>query len=182
MNKLPVARNTNIVVQTSDKEVLIYDLNTDKAYNLNETSSIVYQACDGKTTFTELTANHGLTNDVIFLAIDELIKEHLIEKNNEYNSPFDGMSRRKVLRQIGIASMVALPVIVSLTAPTAAMAQSSCINPGGRPTGTAAATNEHIVGSGTCADFNSRCCDNSATGSCTPEAGFPGHFFCTCTC
>ena len=51
MNKLPIARNKDIVVQTLDKEVLIYDLNTHKAYNLNETSSIVYQACDGKTSF-----------------------------------------------------------------------------------------------------------------------------------
>jgi hypothetical protein len=182
MNKLPIARNENIVVQISGKEVLIYDLNTNRAYNLNETSSIIYQACDGKTTFTELTAKYGFTDDVIFLAIDELSKEHLIEKSDEYNSPFKGLSRRAVLRKAGIASMVALPVIVSLTAPTAAMAQSSCVNPGGRAPGTAAATNEHIVGSGTCADFNSRCCDNTATGSCTPEAGFPGHFFCTCTC
>jgi hypothetical protein len=58
MNKLPIARNADIVVQTLGKEVLIYDLNTHKAYNLNETSAIVYQACDGKTLFDELREKH----------------------------------------------------------------------------------------------------------------------------
>ena len=38
MNILPFARTADIVVQTLGEEILIYDLNTNKAYNLNETS------------------------------------------------------------------------------------------------------------------------------------------------
>jgi hypothetical protein len=58
--------------------------------------------------------------------LDELKKENLIEDNNSYVSPFSGMNRREVIRRIGFASVVALPVISSLIAPTAAMAQSVC--------------------------------------------------------
>jgi hypothetical protein len=124
MNKLPLAKTKDIVVQTLGKEILIYDLNTHKAYNLNETSSIVYQACDGRTFFTELKAKNKLTDEIIYLALDELKKENLIEESDGYDSPFEGMSRREVIRKVGFASMIALPVISSLVAPTAAMAQS----------------------------------------------------------
>lgn len=125
MNKLPLARNTDVVVQALGKEILIYDLHTHKAYNLNETSSIVYQACDGKTTFDELKLRTKFSDEIIFLALDELIKEKLVTENRVYNSPFSGMSRREAIRKAGFATMIALPVISSLVAPTAAMAQSA---------------------------------------------------------
>ena len=43
----PKARKENLVVQESNGEVLIYDLDTNKAFCLNETSALVWQACDG---------------------------------------------------------------------------------------------------------------------------------------
>lgn len=124
MNKLPLARSTDIVVQTIGKEVLIYDLNTHRAYNLNETSSIVYHACDGNTTFSELKSKANFTDGIIFFAIDELRKNNLLE-NNSFVSPFNDLSRREVIKKVGLASIIALPVISSLVAPTAAMAQSA---------------------------------------------------------
>lgn len=133
MNKLPIARSRDIVVQKVEKETLIYDLITFKAYNLNETASLVYQACDGKTTFEKLKRKHGFNDEIIFLALEQLKKDKLIEVDDSYISPFAGMSRREVIRKAGIASMIALPVISSLVAPTAASAQSvdcSCVNPG----------------------------------------------------
>lgn len=125
MNKLPLARTADIVVQELGKEVLIYDLNTHKAYNLNETSSIVYKACDGKTTLSELTRQTKFTDEIIFLALDELKKENLIEADDSYHSPFAGMTRRQAIRKAGLASMVAIPLLASLKAP-AAVAALSC--------------------------------------------------------
>lgn len=124
MNNLPLARTTGVVVQDLGKEILVYDLNTDKAYNLNETSATIYQACDGKTSIEELRVKTKFTDEIIFLAIDELQKENLIEEDSSFVSPFARLSRREVIRRVGLASMVALPVIASLVAPTAAMAQS----------------------------------------------------------
>lgn len=124
MNKLPIARNTDVVIQRLGKEILIYDLKNHKAFNLNETSSIIYQACDGKTSFSELKVKHGFTDDLIFLALDELKKENLIEADETLISPFVGMSRREAIRKVGMGSLIALPIIASLIAPTAAQAQS----------------------------------------------------------
>ena len=59
---LPRSRNTDVVVNELGDEILVYDLITHKAYNLNKTSSIVYQACGDGLTFEKLkekTPVHG---------------------------------------------------------------------------------------------------------------------------
>ena len=174
MKKLPIARNTDIVVQESGKEMLIYDLNTHKAYTLNETSSIVYQACDGKTTFAELSAKNNFTDDIIFLAIDELNKENLLEKAEEYNSPFKGLSRREVIRKVGLASMIVLPLISSIVAPTAAMALSACIASGSNaPVGCAGT---QVQCQTQCQNQASQCC----SGIINATANGNGFFNCVC--
>jgi len=123
MNKLPRSRTENIIVQNLDKEILIYDLNTNKAFCLNETSAIVYQACDGKTTIESLKSRHRkLTDEIILLAIDELQKENLLSEKVE------GLSRRALLTKAAYAA-VALPLITSLIAPLAVHA-ASCLGRG----------------------------------------------------
>lgn len=124
MNNLPLARNKNIVVQNLAREILIYDLAEDRAFYLNETLALVYQACDGTTSFDKLKSKYSFNDDVIYLALDDLKRENLLEKNADYLSPFVGMSRREAIRKVGMASMIALPLISGLTAPTAANAAS----------------------------------------------------------
>jgi hypothetical protein len=134
MNHYPLARTTDVVVQTLDAEVLIYDLGTNKAHCLNETSAAVYQACDGKTSVSEISfllskqLKSLVTEDFVWLALDGLKKENLIENESEVSTPFEGLSRREVIRKVGLASMIALPVISSLIAPPAAHAQSGGAN------------------------------------------------------
>jgi hypothetical protein len=124
MNKLPLARSNNVVVQKMGKEILIYDMNTHKAYNLNETSTVIYNACDGVTSFDTLKSEHDFTDNLIFLALDELKKENLIEEDKSFSSPFAGISRREAIKKVGLSSMIALPLIASVIVPTAANAQS----------------------------------------------------------
>src|SRR4051812_1581088 len=135
MKRFPVARSREIILQEIKKEILIYDLNTHKAYCLNEISSVVYQACDGRTTSEELKSKHNLTDEIISLAIDDLLKENLVENvDGDFFSPLSRLSRREIIRKIGLTSMIALPLISSLVAPTAAQAQSkaaaACTAPG----------------------------------------------------
>ena len=120
---LPQARSSKLVVQDLGKELLVYDLLTNQACTLNETSMIVFNACDGVTRFADLKRAFKFTDDLIYLTLDELNKHGLLE-NYEINH-FPGLSRREVIRKVGLASMIALPVIASLVAPTAAMAAST---------------------------------------------------------
>jgi len=126
MKNLPVARTSDLVVQYSGNEVLIYDLEIDKAYCLNETSTIVYQSCDGKTNFEDLRAKSNFTDEIIYLALDGLKEAQLLDESEDHISPFNDLSRRAAIRKIAAASVVALPVIASLVAPSAVSAQS-CI-------------------------------------------------------
>lgn len=126
----PASRKTDIVVQEYNNEILIYDLSIHKAFILNKTSALVWQACDGSKTVPEIAnqisrqLKSPVTEDLVWMALDGLKKENLIENNFELTPPFGGLTRREVIRRVGFASMVTLPVIAPLVAPTAAMAQS----------------------------------------------------------
>jgi hypothetical protein len=173
---LPLVRFENIVTQTLDTEILIYDLAVNKAFCLNETSAIVYQACNGKTTFAELKTKHLLSDEIIFLALDELKRQNLLANDTNYQSPFAGMTRREAIRKVGLASMIALPLISSVIAPLAIQAQSGCAAPG---------TISAVFCTSTASDCNINplgfvCCSGMtvlAPGACPLFAGFPG---CAC--
>lgn len=187
MTILPKSREAQIVVQEIESEILIYDLNINKAFALNETAATVYRACDGKTSFDELKLKSKFTDEIIFLALDELKKDNLLKENDSYNSPFVGMNRREIIRQVGLASMIALPVIASLVAPTSAMAQSIvCVNPGGAQPGmnVSNCTTEPggCVGPCQAPGIRAGCCSNMTTvGPCSPSP-FPGQETCPCVC
>lgn len=131
--RYPVKRSTDVVTQEVDKEVLIYDLGNHNAYCLNETSALIYQMCDGDLSVSDITKKlsvqlrQPVSEDLVWLALDQLEKDHLLEPGHEIGSRFDGPSRRDVIRQIGLASVIALPLISSVVAPPAANAASGAV-------------------------------------------------------
>ena len=128
MKTLPKARNTEIVVQKIDEEVLIYDLIDDKAHHMNKTISLIWEKCDGETTFEEinklLTKELGMSieSDFIWLALDELNKANLL-RDEIKKSEFTKLSRRKVIFRYALPA-VSLPVVMSLVSPKSIHAQS----------------------------------------------------------
>ncbi len=127
--KKPLGRTNDLVVQELDGEVLIYDLRDHRAFCLNETSSLVWKACDGNTPVDEIGKQIG-NEDIVLLALDQLKEERLLEQGANADGPFNGMSRRDVIRKIGLGTVIALPVVASIVAPTAASAQSCLPNDG----------------------------------------------------
>ena len=126
----PVARKTGLVIQEVPDEVLVYDTETNKAHCLNRTAAMVWRSCDGTRSVSDIAAHLGsvsgeaVTDDLVWLAIDQLNSNDLLEKN--IRADFNGLSRRDVIKRIGLTSMVALPVIASLVAPPTALAAASC--------------------------------------------------------
>jgi Coenzyme PQQ synthesis protein D (PqqD) len=133
INSVPKVRSKNIVVQDLGDEVLIYDLKTDKAYCLNETARIVWQACDGRKNIAEITENIGkklklkVTEDFVWFALNQLKKEKLLENCDQLPNHFAGISRREVIKKIGVGCLAALPIIGIVSIPTAAQSNSTCI-------------------------------------------------------
>ncbi len=126
----PMARKTGLVVQEMPDEVLVYDLDTNKAHCLNQSAAFIWSSCDGKNSVMDIVQqfeSNGrgkVTEDFVWLAIDQLNENGLLE--NKVAPRFAGTSRRQVLKTIGLASVVALPVIASLVAPQKALGVATC--------------------------------------------------------
>jgi hypothetical protein len=159
---IPLAKKENIVIQELDNEVLIYDLNINKAFCLNETSAIIWQLCDGTKTVSEISQavgnkfNSTVSEDFVWLALEQFRKDKLMTNDFEgvFEEVFKGQTRREVIRKVALASMVALPVVSSIIAPTAINAQSGtciCTTPGDCLTQTTCPSTVNCNGSMQCA-------------------------------
>ena len=126
-----MARKTGIVIQEVPDEVLVYDLDTNKAHCLNQTAAMIWKSCDGSRSITDIAkhveslAGGNISDDFVWLAIDQLNENNLLE--HEIASKFSGVSRRDVIKRIGLSTMIAVPIIASLAAPPSALANVSCI-------------------------------------------------------
>lgn len=152
---IPVAREIDLVIQELEDEVLVFDLKTNKAHCLNQTASTVWKFCDGKNTVSdinkllEIETGAKIPENLIWLAIDQLNERELFEER--FEARFAGQSRREILKKIGLVTVVSLPVVASITAPTAVMATAcsgTVSNCTGCPNGTPCST--PTVPKGTC--------------------------------
>jgi Coenzyme PQQ synthesis protein D (PqqD) len=166
----PRSRKEKIVVQEVDGETLIYDLERNRALCLNATSAMVWQACNGKHTIAQISDLVGkkhdtqTNEDIVWLALDQLSKERLVEPEVDVAARFVGMSRRQVIKKIGVGSMIALPMVASLVAPPAIHAQSLGSLAPGAVSGTATTAAVMCGGAGTPQTARDAAC-NTQTGS-----------------
>ena len=118
---LPRSRNENLVIRELDDETLVYDTERDEAHCLNQTAALVWEQCDGKTTAAQAARSLQskldvpVDTDLVWLAVKQLERFHLVEKTDKSPS----VSRRNLVLKYAPAAL-ALPVIMSITAPTAA--------------------------------------------------------------
>lgn len=134
----PRARKDDLIVKEMPDEVLVYDLTRDKAHCLNCTAALVWSYCDGRTSVAKIAGrlgkelNTSVDERVVWLALNQLSKNHLLEEQIVPIPPLAGINRRQMIRALGVAAAVAVPVVTSIVAPTPAQAQSPC-KPGGAP-------------------------------------------------
>lgn len=179
-------RQNDIVLQELKGELLIYDLQTNRAFCLNQTSALVWYECDGEKSFNEISQTIGKklntpTNDeLVWLVLDELRKNNLLANDSGIARNFNGMSRRQVLRKVGLASLVALPLISSFTAPSALAAQSACVLAGLQATATASNTDGQ--GLLTClSNASKKCCNVPPFAFQSSGPNICDGFSCSCT-
>ncbi|MFP5261143.1 MAG: PqqD family protein [Blastocatellia bacterium] len=132
---VPEARSEGLVVQHLTDELLVYDQDRHKAHCLNHTAALVWRHCDGKNTAADIArklsrdAKAEVEAEVVWLALDQLSRTRLLKQ--KVSSDGAGVSRREVMRRIGIGAAVALPLVTSIVAPKASQA-ANC-----RPSGAA---------------------------------------------
>lgn len=148
---MPIARKQGLLVRELNDEVLVYDLNRDKAHCLNESAALVWGQCDGRTQISEITqtiqstSGAALDVDTVRLAIEQLRRAHLIDGASLGDASPPRLSRRELIKKVGIAAALALPLVTTIVAPSA-FGAASCL------------------ATGAICTSNSQCCN----GICTP--------------
>jgi hypothetical protein len=156
MEKMPQARRAGLIVQEVDSEILIYDQDTNKAHCLNQTAAKVWKYCDGETTLAE--ACNALSCDLetpvdeklVWYAVDQFSKHNLLEKSIEPPAfIIAGMNRRQLVRTLGLAAVIAVPLVTSIVAPTPVQAATCLVS--GQPCTTSAQCCSGLCSGGVCA-------------------------------
>ncbi len=143
MNTLPKARKQKLVVREFADELLVYDKKNHEAHCLNSTAALVWKHCDGRTSVAEITrrlakellGNSGKPVDerLVWSALDQFRERNLLEEKLEIPASMlkngGGLNRRQLMRVLGL-TIVAVPLVTSLVAPTAAEAANSCLSAG----------------------------------------------------
>jgi hypothetical protein len=145
------ARTSDVVVKTLGDEVLVYDLPRHRAHSLNAVAAAVWRACDGArdvpalAAAAEATTGQPVPLDAVRFALQELGRARLLIRPVAST----GLTRRELIRRLGTAAAVALPLVTSVVAPTAAQAQS-CLDNGDPCTGSAQCCGPLCTGQGGC--------------------------------
>ena len=120
----PLARKTDIFVESLPEEVVLYDKTNNKVHCLNKTAAAIWVSCDGTRTVDDLAhvagAKLGPPSDrgVVLQALAELDKAGLLETGRGTVPDAAFTSRRKAVGKIAIAGTALVATIVA-TAPAA---------------------------------------------------------------
>ena len=163
---IPCARREGLVVRELPDETLVYDRDRDKAHCLNRTAALVWKYCDGKTTVPTIARRlerdletKAVNEKVVWYALSQLSKDHLLEDGVVPPAMLSGMTRRDMVRTLGVAAVIAVPLVTSIVAPTPAQA-ATC-----KATGAACASGAQCC-SGTCSVGPASCAPAQPAGFC----------------
>jgi len=125
----PTARKDGLVIQAMPDEVLVFDTATKQASCLNSSAAFIWQHCDGVRSISDIASEFrsqgkgSVTDEFVWLGVDQLKTSALLDSPLKSLPAFD---RREIIKRIGLASAIALPIVASLAVPTATMAAASC--------------------------------------------------------
>lgn len=172
--KLPLARRGGLAAEKVQDELLVYDLDRDRAFCLNQTAAFVWKHCDGRTPpaaiAKRLKQDLGAPVDekVVWYALDQLGRDRLLEERVALPASLDGMTRRQHLRALGKVAAVAVPLVSALSmAPRASGGSGPC------NVGFICTVDSQCSGGGPLGTCSCRCLNtgrNINTGDCTHGA------------
>ncbi len=122
-NFLPLARESDLVVTQSENETLVYDQRLHHIHHLTDPARAIWDGCNGRSTIEDISHMTGLAASRVRLVLGTLSDLGLLDQKLP-----DSLRPRPVTRRRlnGIA-LVAVIGIKSISAPSAAAADSTCI-------------------------------------------------------
>lgn len=157
MKNFPRARTEKLLIKELEDETLVFDLERNRAHCLNRSAALIWKHCDGKTSIRDISKAvsgelHSRVDErAIWFAVSQFNKDHLLDEQLPLPPHIvaSGMNRRQMMRTLGIAAAVAVPLVTSIVAPTAVQAVS-CL-PSGQACTAAAECCSGLCNSNVCA-------------------------------
>jgi hypothetical protein len=128
-------QHRDAIVRELSEEFLVYDKETSQAHCLNRTAIDVWKLCDGKITVAEIIqklekkSKSPVDQRIVWMALRQLQKSELLLGRILWSKEKNILSRRALVKKMGVAAALALPVVTSILVPTAAQAVS-CLHSG----------------------------------------------------
>jgi Coenzyme PQQ synthesis protein D (PqqD) len=160
----PSMVTTGLLVNELELETIVFHVESNKSHLLNDTSSRIWNLCDGEHSVKELRRllseelEEVVAEDTVLDALKQLADAGLINEAPPEDNVLSALyTRRETLTR---AAAVAAPLVLSVVAPAPAAAQSAAV----------------VIPAAcmSCAMFNpsNTCpveCDNTIIGGCTPS-------------
>lgn len=160
---VPAARVDDLVITETGDELVVYDKERHHIHHLNHTSAVVWRLCDGRRSIDDV-ANDGsielgaaIDEEVVRAALTYLADAGLLSGEMSGGTSPQRGSRRALVRRAAIKGAIVAPLVMSMTAPTAAMA-SSCPSP-------------YVQNGGCTADVDGCMCTNGKDGNGEEQIG-----------
>jgi hypothetical protein len=133
-------RKSSLTITALDDEVLVYDPESRRATCLNSFAAAVLDLCDGEHSPADIAAAlpyQDVDISMVWLALADLQKARLLSEGvPAVPAEVAGVSRRNLMKRIGLGAAVAAPVVAGIAVPAAA--QTATCLPAGSPCTTGA--------------------------------------------
>ena len=128
----PLARKMHLLVEEVGDELVVVDQKRHTATSLNRTAATVWRHCDGATPIAGLVTalqhevDAAADEDLVWVTLDDLGRSDLLEEPVTRSVDDADLSRRRLMKKVGIgvAAAVLLPEISTVLVPAAAQAKS----------------------------------------------------------
>jgi len=123
---MPKARDHDLLVEECNRELLVYDLRSDRAHSLNTAAALIWRWSDGNTSVAEITSRLAaelqkpIDPDEVEQALQRLADANLLEE-----PALAGVSRRMFVKKAA-AAVAGLAIVASIRTPASANHTSPC--------------------------------------------------------
>jgi hypothetical protein len=173
-NESPKGRTRGLLFREVDGELLVHDPEAGRTFCLDRPAATILKYCDGVTPVPALLqrvrgdVGESFPEESLWVGLEELKQRNLIEPQSLPATKYHGLTRRAMLRQLGVAAATAPLIIAVVANPASAQSGPQC-----QPANNAGSDSPP----GCACQGTFDCCGICAQGSCTgaPRAAdFPG--------
>lgn len=163
---VPVARPAGLLESRVGDELVLYDVEHDRAHALNPAAMALWRACDGTANVAELTSRLETQQDLVWFGLRELDRQGLLASPLPSGNERRRLGRREMLKKVAAGGAVglAVPTILSVVAADPAAA-ATCRTLGQSCTGGQSSCNGAPKGN-CCVGL--KCCGGGPNRACVP--------------